>query len=310
MEWIMIINFERDQQIVQIGDVEFGGQPGELPTVLIGSLFYQGQKILEDPIKGIFAKSKAEELINTQEELSEQTGIPHCVDVVGETPEAIIRALEFVAETTEAPLLIGGVNKITRLAGASYVKDVGLESRAVYNTLGGDATDEEIKGIREIGIKSGILLAYSIHHLYPKDKVKLLLGSEKEPGLLDTANQAGFENILVDTAVIDMPGVVLATEAIYWIKKELGIPTGTAPTNSIDNWTRIKEFTFGSTVCYPGISIFAQTMGADFIFYGAIERAPKIFPACAMTDALIAYRARIINKIRPKTKEHPLYKIF
>jgi tetrahydromethanopterin S-methyltransferase subunit H len=127
---------------------------------------------------------------------------------------------------------------------------------------------------------------------------------------LYAAKRAGFDNILVDTAVIDMPGVILAAEAVYWIKKELGLPAGAAPTNAIDNWSRRREFALGSTVSYSGISIIAQTLGADFVFYGAIERAPMIFPACAMTDALIAYRARTLDSTRTKSREHPLYKIF
>lgn len=305
-----IFQYERDQQIVKIGEVEFGGQPGELPTVLIGTLFYQGQKILEDPRKGIFNKKRAEEMIIKQEELSEQTGNPHCVDVVGETPEAIIRALSFVADITEAPLLIGGIDKTTRLAGTKHIMEVGLGGRAAYNTLGADATEEEIIGIWETGIKSGVILAYSLRHLFPKDKIKLLLGTESDLGLLEKAKKAGFENILIDTAVIDMPGVILAAEAVYWIKKEIGVPAGLAPTNAIDNWRRVKEFSLGPKVSYSGVSIISQTLGADFVFYGAIERAPMIFPACAMADALIAYRARTLNGVRTKSREHPLYKIF
>jgi tetrahydromethanopterin S-methyltransferase subunit H len=49
--------------------------------------------------------------------------------------------------------------------------------------------------------------------------------------------------------------------------------------------------------------------GADFIFYGPIKYAEVAFPACAMTDAIIAYRA-MRHGIRPKVKSHPLYKIF
>lgn len=52
-----------------------------------------------------------------------------------------------------------------------------------------------------------------------------------------------------------------------------------------------------------------QNAGADFILYGPIGRAHLVFPAAAMTDATIAYAARL-HGVRPKTKEHPLYKIF
>ena len=50
-----------------------GGQPGEYPTVLIGSLFYDKHKIVSDPIKGEFDRRSAEKLIKTVEELSDKT---------------------------------------------------------------------------------------------------------------------------------------------------------------------------------------------------------------------------------------------
>lgn len=50
-------------------------------------------------------------------------------------------------------------------------------------------------------------------------------------------------------------------------------------------------------------------MGANFVLYGMIRYAELVFPACALVDAMIAYNARNFG-IRPKTKDHPLYKIF
>jgi tetrahydromethanopterin S-methyltransferase subunit H len=39
-----MFKFKAEQKIFDIGGVKFGGQPGEVPTVLIGSMFYFGQK--------------------------------------------------------------------------------------------------------------------------------------------------------------------------------------------------------------------------------------------------------------------------
>lgn len=50
-------------------------------------------------------------------------------------------------------------------------------------------------------------------------------------------------------------------------------------------------------------------MYADFILYGPIEFAGAVYPACAMTDAIIAYTARKLGT-RPKVSRHPLSKIF
>lgn len=45
----------------------------------MGSMFYEGHKIVKDPIHGIFDEKRTERLIRTQEEMSEKTGNPHMV---------------------------------------------------------------------------------------------------------------------------------------------------------------------------------------------------------------------------------------
>ncbi|MBE0525741.1 MAG: tetrahydromethanopterin S-methyltransferase subunit H, partial [Candidatus Thorarchaeota archaeon] len=56
--------FEKEQIIYNIGGVKIGGSLGETPTVLAGTIFYGGHKIVEDVKKGLFDKTKAAELVN------------------------------------------------------------------------------------------------------------------------------------------------------------------------------------------------------------------------------------------------------
>ena len=51
-----MFKFEREQQIFNIAGVKVGGQPGQLPTVLIGSIFYHGHRIVVDQKRGDFDK--------------------------------------------------------------------------------------------------------------------------------------------------------------------------------------------------------------------------------------------------------------
>ena len=77
-----MFRFEKEQKIIEVGGVKLGGQPGELPTVLIATIFYVGQKIVLDKKKGIFNKEKAEAHIKRMEEAYDQTTNPffggHC----------------------------------------------------------------------------------------------------------------------------------------------------------------------------------------------------------------------------------------
>ncbi|MDD2755315.1 MAG: tetrahydromethanopterin S-methyltransferase subunit H, partial [Methanothrix sp.] len=43
-----MFRFSKDQSIVNVAGVKFGGQCGQLPSVLCGTIFYQGHKIVAD----------------------------------------------------------------------------------------------------------------------------------------------------------------------------------------------------------------------------------------------------------------------
>ncbi|MFX1441575.1 MAG: hypothetical protein ACFFFD_15130, partial [Promethearchaeota archaeon] len=60
-----------EQKIIDIDGVKVGGIPGKNPSVLIGTIFYKNHKIVTDERRGLFIRSKAEELINIQEEFSD-----------------------------------------------------------------------------------------------------------------------------------------------------------------------------------------------------------------------------------------------
>ena len=69
-----MFRFKREQRMINLAGVRMGGQPGELASVLCGTIFYQGQRIVEDEERGIFDRAAAEKLVARQGELSEETG--------------------------------------------------------------------------------------------------------------------------------------------------------------------------------------------------------------------------------------------
>lgn len=305
-----MLEIDKNQQIFQIGKVDLGGQPGELPTVLIGSIFYQRHKIVENAQTGIFDEGKAEKLINMQEELSEKTGNPHMVDIVGLTPKAIRRYIDFVADITEAPILVDSTSADVKIAGIKYAKEVGLLERVIYNSITYHVKDVEVKELKETDVDSAVIMAYNPRNPWPEGRINLLKGDSSGKGLLDISKNAGIEKILVDTAILDVPSIGLAAEAAYLVKKEFGLPSGGGPLNAVLEWKRVKELgTHAETVCSASAVVAMQYAGADFIFYGPINRASIIFPAVAMIDGIIAYAARRHNT-QIKTNTHPLFKIF
>ena len=88
----MSFKFNTNQNIYTVGKAKVGGQPGELPTFLIGSIFWLGQKMVQDANKGIFDAKVAEQIINTMQTQSDITGVQFALDIVG-TTEACIRKI-------------------------------------------------------------------------------------------------------------------------------------------------------------------------------------------------------------------------
>ena len=304
-----LFRFQKEQRIFEIGHVRVGGQPGQLPTVLIGSIFHPGHGIVEDPKKGIFDRRQAERLIRTQEELSEKTGNPHMLDVVGETSEALKRYVDFASEVTDAPFLINGPSADVRLEASHHAASIGLEERAVYTSINCKVTVEETAALGETGLKAAIVQAFNPRNPWLDGMRQQLVGTSGAGGLLEAASRSGVEKPLILTPVLDIPSIGVATRAIYVLKDELGLPTGTAPIGAVARWRKAGEFEQSSKrLIRAAAAALAQSMGANFIIYGSLGRAMDVFPACAVTDAMIAYNAAAAGT-KPLTRNHPLYRI-
>ena len=101
-----MLRFDKEQLVIDVAGMKMGGQPGEYPTVLAGTIFYGGHNIISDEKEGIFDKDAAEERIKTMEEMSDVTGNPCVVQTFGATAEAMVKYLEFVGDICDKPFLI------------------------------------------------------------------------------------------------------------------------------------------------------------------------------------------------------------
>jgi len=297
--------FSSKQKNYDIGGVEIGGQPGERPTVLIGSIFHAGHRIVQDPMRGIFDRDKAKILLDREMEMAATTGNRCFIDVVGETSEALKKYIEFVADYTSSPILVDSPLQDVRMKIVKYFAGSELVPRLIYNSIAEDYTDEELVCLKECGVKSAIVLAFTRRAVKPSDKLKLL-----HDELIPAAESAGIENILVDTGVLDVPSIGWASQAIHEVKEKLGYPAGCAPANAIYTWHKMKAL--GSPAFQAAASAvlaIAQSQGADFLFYGSLQNASWVYPAVAAVDGLIAYMGRL-GGVVPMTRDHPLYKVF
>ena len=298
-----MLKFSKEQRIFEIGGVKVGGQPGELPTVLIGSIFHKGHKIVKDRKQGIFDKRRAKSLILAQKEFSLKTGNPRMLDVVGENSEALKKYIQFVSELDDCPILINGPNFNVRISSIKFAFEIGLEERVIYNSINYTFSEREAEALKDLGVKAALIQAFNPKNPRPKGMVSII----KE--LLKAAMDAGVDRALLLTPILDVPSIGLGAEGLWMIKNEVGLPTGTVPLGVIGKWKRSTEFgEVSKKMFWAGALALSQAMGADFIIYGSVAKARYVFPLCAMVDAVIAYNARM-SGLKPLTRNHPLYKI-
>jgi len=307
-----LFKLARKQKIYEINGVKIGGQPGELPTVLVGNVFYKGMPEVVDHEKGMFDSKAVKKWISLVEELSEITGVPHFLDIMATYPEAMKKYIAFVSEQTDAVFLIDGATPETCLAGLKTVKDLGLQKKTIFNAISPQTSQGETDAIRESGVTASIVLAQNETDYSPKGRVTILKGFDGCKGLIETARKAGVDKFLIDTIVFDVPSIGYAAEAIKLVKDELGYPAGCSPANATYDWKQSQDESLreGFGAYNASAHAIAQLSGANFLIYGPLKQAKYVFPACAMTDAIIAFYASRLLGIKPLVSTHPLYKIF
>ncbi len=301
-----MFKFNTEQKVYQVGKVKIGGQPGELPTVLIGSIFWLGQKMVMDANQGIFDAKQAEEIINKMETLSDVSGVPFILDIVGTTATAFDKYVNFIAKHTEAPFLLDAMSPRTRMQSAELVKNAGLEDRCIYNSFYKGVSKVEAEKVKECGITASIVLADN-----PKDN-SLEGKLEVLEEALALAKEGGITKPLIDTAIPAFePEMGIAVRAIPKIKEKYGHPTGVGTGNVVTTmgWVKAqvaKEFRLGTRTATNAIM---QTLGANWLMFGPAEQSDYVFPAVAIVDTYVASAMGDLG-IRPLHEQHPIYKIF
>ena len=298
-----MFDYSVKQKTYDIHGVKFGGEPGEIPTVMVGSMFYNGDKNIIDAAKGIFKKEKALAQIREAETMSETVGLPSVIDLIAETTEAAKKHIDFVVESTEMPIFLDVVSEKAQAEALGYAAEIGVIDRVILNSLSPHTSDDLYAAIKDSKLKSAVLLAHSSRYILNTDKSPLV------DMLVPKAEAAGIENIIVDTAVLDIPTLGITAKAINKIKDKYGYPCGCGAHNALSSWRRLKEkYTSTAQTMVKGvINAMPTIIGADFVLFGPLKNASSHYPSVAMIDA--AYSQLMMEKrVRPG-RDHPRFMI-
>ncbi|MEM3173935.1 MAG: tetrahydromethanopterin S-methyltransferase subunit H [Candidatus Bathyarchaeia archaeon] len=299
-----MFRFSREQTVFEISGIKVGGQPGENPTVMIGSMFYKGDKIVRDEKSGDFDLEAARTLISRLEEISDKTGLPAMLDVVCSTKENARRYIEFATDATKMPLLVDYVSEDAAVSGLEAAREVGIIDRLILNSINPETKPIVYEKAEEVGLRSAIALTYSTRAIISyRERIRLL------ETLIPKIKAAGITNILVDTVVMDIATLGLACKAIFEIKEQYGYPTGCGAHNAIASWKSLKDKKDRvlSMVCSSIANGLPVAVGADFILYGPVSDAEYIFPAISLINA--AYAQVLMGEGKRPKPNHPRFKI-
>jgi tetrahydromethanopterin S-methyltransferase subunit H len=288
-----------------------GGQPGEFPTVLSGTIFYHGHKIVQDEDRGLFDRDKAEMLVNKQAQFGQETGNPAILHIYAKTIDAFEKYMEFVDPIWNGPFIMDSADLSVRAAAAILVSEVGYADRAIYNSISMATDTSEEAALRESEVDCAILLAYNPTETGVDGSLKVLEtgGSVKEKGLIAVAKELGMANLLIDPGVVPLgSGAGSALRFSVAAKAKFGLPVGSGIHNAVSSWTWLKgKSLLDRRCCDAAATAMQQLSAADFILYGPIENAEFIFPVAAMADIMVAEAVRDLD-IWP-APEHPINRL-
>ncbi len=300
-----MLSFSKEQEIMDIAGVRFGGQPGETATVLIGTVFYRKQ------FKSIDADafSKVKELVEEQERFAALTGNPSVVDIFLDGPDFADR-IDSVVGATDGPISLDVPEVELWPDILEYIDDSGLLDRTIANSLNMGLTEDTIKAFREHTPASAILLGFDPSDMSSDGRVTMIRdgGRYHETGLLDLARELGMAPLL-DTAATPFDHMAGETvRAIPVLKNLFGLPVGCAIHNTVESWLWMREYRkeHGITfrICDMGANVLPMAFGADFLVYGPIDNARYMFPLAGMVDKMVSEGAEDYFGVGPP-EGHP-----
>jgi tetrahydromethanopterin S-methyltransferase subunit H len=298
-----MIRFNKEQAIVEIAGNIIGGQPGEYATTLMGAIFYAGDNLVASTNSAEFNIEKATTIIHNAQKMCKEVGINLILDIICATPEQAKAFIGFALDTCDLPILMDGTTFEVKMAGLKTAQERDAQDRIIYNAIQPSIKDNELLQVSSMGFKNAIVML--VNQRDPTVKGKISIAQELIPRALDS----GFENLLIDLAVLDIIDVGTCSVAIREIKEEFGLPCGCSPTHTHRNrWKKAQHFSpKAQAAAKAATATMIQCAGGDFFIYDI--KQTEIIPAMAMVDAEIAYGA-MSWKTRPKLKSHPLYNIF
>ncbi|TFG22755.1 MAG: hypothetical protein EU532_14090 [Promethearchaeota archaeon] len=266
-------------------DIKVGFGTFKYPPVLIGTMFYQGQRLIEynDPAK--FNKEKALKRINKQFQLSNQYKIPALIEISADTPDAMVKYLEFYFDHFKPPLVLGGTID-ARIAGLDYLHENGYKREDyIYNAISNLKNGKELEQFKKFSIQSAVILILASPNMTSTQRFSYITEKSQpnNESILTGLQKLGVERIWVDGGVVNIESLVHILETQKLISTSLSLPVGTASNLFLFKYSSPRLNIKFHTRYRRSSIMFIASWYSNFIFYGAIEDATECFASAAQS---------------------------
>ncbi|MFX1575107.1 MAG: hypothetical protein ACFFB0_20410 [Promethearchaeota archaeon] len=268
-----------DSNYYSYGNIKLGRGSFELPPVLIGTIFYQNETILDRKKSEIFNIQKAKKRIDIHISLSEKYNIPNLIEISAITPRAMVKYLEFYLDHYKPPFVLGG-NFESRVAGIEYLADHGIKpEHYIYNSISNLKNKRELQLLQKYKIRSLVVLILGANNMTSTQRFAYLTENNQpnNTNILEGLKNIGIEMIWIDGGVIDLESLAHILETQRLISMSLKLPVGTAPNLFLFKYSSPRLNAKFHTRYRRASIMFIASWFSNFIFYGAIEDAKESF---------------------------------
>lgn len=268
-----------DSEYYTYGNIKLERGKFSSPPLMIGTIFYQNETLVDRKNPEIFNTQKAMKRIETQQSLSKKYKIPNLLEISATTPKSMIRYLEFYLDHFNPPFVLGG-NFESRVAGIEYLTENGIKSdQYIYNTISNLKNKKEIEIIHKHKLKSVVILILGSENMSSTQRYAYIT-EKSQPNnmsIIDGLKKIGIEKLWIDGGVVNLESLAHILETHQLVSTSLKLPVGTAPNLFLFQYSSPRLNIKYHTRYRRASIMFIATWFSNFIFYGAIEDAKESF---------------------------------